>query len=139
MRPAQEIAASCGDFPSVDEFEAGTVQPETFNHRAHVYVAWCYLQRCGLAEAAQRYTAALRRLTRKLGVPGKYNETISWFFLVIIAEKIAASPAASWQQFSSTHPDLCEDGGGMLGRYYSKSRLHSDAARRSFLLPDKQP
>ena len=104
-----------------------------------MYVGWSYLRGCGLAEAADRYGAALRRLTRKLGIEKKYNETITWFFLCLISERMAVSPDATWQEFSRQHRDLCEDGAGLLRRYYSRSRLHSEQARRSFLLPDKNP
>ena len=40
-------------------------------------MAWLYLERYTLLDAVSRFTAAIRRLTEKLGVPGKYHETIT--------------------------------------------------------------
>jgi hypothetical protein len=139
MNPATGTAGAGADYPSIEAFESGMFDPITFDHRAHVFVGWSYLRRCGLAEAVDRYGAALRRLTRKLGLETKYNETITWFFLCLISERMTSSPDATWKQFSNQHRDLCDDGAGLLRRYYSSSRLHSDQARCSFLLPDKNP
>ena len=139
MNPATGTAGAGPDYPSIEAFEAGKFDPLTFDHRAHVYVGWSYLRDCGLAEAVDRYSAALRRLTSKLGVEAKYNETITWFFLCLISERMAVSPNTNWQEFSSQHRDLCENGVRLLRSYYSSSRLHSAQARRSFLLPDKHP
>jgi hypothetical protein len=63
-------------FPGVDEFESGTVNPESFDHEAHVYIAWKLLEEDALSAATLRFTAALRKLTEKHGIQGKYHETI---------------------------------------------------------------
>jgi hypothetical protein len=125
--------------PTIAAFEAGDVDPDSFDHRTHVFMGWSYLRNYEAADAIYRYSAALRRLTRKLGVPEKYNETVTWFFLFLIAERMRSAPAQTWEEFSGTHQDLCDDGGALLRRYYSKSRLQSPQARQSFLLPDKNP
>jgi len=73
--------------PGIAELEAGTIDPEQFDHRAHVYVAWSYLRRYSLAESILRFTAALRRHTVKLGASDKYHETITWFYLIEIEKR----------------------------------------------------
>jgi hypothetical protein len=141
MTLASHCVAASGDdayYPTLSQFEAADVTAESFDHRAHVYVGWCYLKRFDLLEAVTRFTKALRRLTQKLGADEKYNETISWFFLLLIAERIDADPAADWEQFCVANGDLCSDARRMLQRYYSQQRLHSAAARKQFLLPDLQ-
>jgi hypothetical protein len=129
---------SCS-LPTIDAFEAGEIDPDSFDHRVHVFVGWSYLRRYEAADGIHRYSAALRRLTRKLGVPEKYNETITWFFLFLIAERMHSAPSQTWEEFSGTNQDLCNDGGALLRRHYSMSRLQSPQARQSFLLPDKNP
>ena len=121
---------------SVDAFERGEIDPDAFDHEAHVYVAWLYLERFPLPAALEKFDAALRRLTVKLGIPGKYHATITWFFLLLIGERCGADPGADWHRFRRRNADLFEDG-GMLERYYSRQMLASDRARRSFVLPDR--
>jgi hypothetical protein len=127
------------NFPTVEQFETGDIDPETFGHEAHIYVAWSYLQQADLLEAIGRYRAALQRLTRRLDVEAKYHETVTWFYLVAIAERLAADPGQAWPAFRQANPELFERGSGWLRRYYSADRLGSAQARRTFVLPDRAP
>ena len=121
---------------TLEAFEAGTLDPDACDHASHVYVGWLYLERYSLLEAIRRYSTALRSLTKKLGVPEKYNETITWFFLVLIAERRETTPDLDWFRFRARNDDLFH-GAAMLGRYYNKDLLMSDRARRTFVLPDR--
>ena len=121
---------------TVETFEAGTLDPEAFDHESHVYLGWLYLERFPLLESIERYSAALLRLTSALGVPGKYHETITWFYLILIAERREAARGQGWFTFRSENDDLF-NAARMLGRYYTRECLMSDRARQSFALPDK--
>ncbi len=120
---------------SIEQFEDGNVDAGQFDHEAHVYVGWLYVQAFDLAEAVVRFDGALRRLTERLGVPGKYHATITWLFLVLINER--ALPGESWDAFRSRNEALFRDSKTTLERYYSDTLLFSDAARRHFVLPDR--
>ena len=120
---------------SIEQFEAGDVDAERFDHEAHVYVGWLYVQAFDLADAVARFDRALRRLTARLGVPGKYHATITWLFLVLINER--AAPDETWEEFRSRNEALFRDSKTTLQRYYSDTLLFSDEARRHFVLPDK--
>ena len=74
---------------SIAAMESGDIDAATFDHESHVYLGWLYVREYPLTEAIGRFTGALRRLTEKLGVPGKYHDTISWFYLLLIAERRA--------------------------------------------------
>ena len=121
---------------SVEAFERGEIDPDTFDHEAHVYLAWRYLERFPLPTALEKFDAALRRLTAKLGIAGKYHATITWFFLLLIAERRSEDPGSDWQRFRQQNADLIEDK-GILQLYYSRQVLASDRARQSFVLPDR--
>lgn len=122
--------------PDAAAFESGVIDPERFDHAAHVHVAWCYLQQYPLAEAIARFTSALRALTIRLGAEGKYHETVSWFFMILIAERMAADPAGDWETFRQANGDLFDDAGALLERHYSAECLASEGARQRFVLPD---
>jgi hypothetical protein len=129
---------SKGRVIDIPGFEAGHVDPAEFDHAAHVYVAWLYLKQASLAEAITRFTAGLRQLTARAGAEAKYHETITWFFLIAIAERCAAAPGADWNTFRRHNADLLRDA-SLLRRFYSSERLQSKLAKRQFLLPDRQP
>lgn len=122
---------------TIDDLEASRIEAGSFDHEAHVYLAWLYLQEFPLTAAIERFSAALRRLTLKLGVPGKYHETITWFFMLIIAARRKDQPANDWPQFKADNGDLFSKEQNVLHRYYSKKMLASEEARRSFVLPDR--
>ena len=130
--PQQEFAGL-----DIATFEASEIDPDRFSHAAHIFIGWSYLQETELIEGIQRYSIALRRLTRKLGVPGKYHETVTWFFMLLIAERRRQQGVTSWSQFRSENPDLFDDAKGLLGRYYSTLCLDSPMAREQFVLPDR--
>lgn len=115
-------------------FEASSIDAERFDHEAHIYVGWLYLEACPVTEAITRFTAALRRLTDRLGVPGKYHDTITWFFMLLIAERRIAGE--DWSSFRNNNPDLFDRSDNILSRYYTPATLASDKARESFVLPD---
>lgn len=120
----------------VEAFENATLEPGEFGHEAHVLVAWHYLKELSLLDAIVRFTQLIKRLTRKLGVSSKYHETITWFYLIKVAERIKAAPQADWPAFKAANPDLFAWNPSLVDRYYSKALLESDMARRMFLLPD---
>jgi hypothetical protein len=68
------------EFPCIESFEIGAFDVDRFTHEAHVYVAWSYLQKTSLTDAIVRFSGALKRMTAKLGIPGKYHET-SYFYI----------------------------------------------------------
>ncbi len=121
----------------IEEFEAGAVDACAFNHEAHIYVAWLYLERYPLCDAINGFTRALRRLTIQLGVPGKYHETISWFFLLLIQERRTTATISDWFAFRRENTDLFSRDDNILKRYYSDNLLSSERAKRSFVLPDR--
>jgi hypothetical protein len=120
---------------TIEQFESGNVDVELFDHEAHVYIGWLYVQKYELADAIARFNDALRFLTVKLGVAGKYHVTITWIFLLLIAER--SRTGEDWQTFIARNPDLIEDSRSTLGRYYSEKLLFSEAARKRFVLPDQ--
>jgi len=123
----------------VRAFEDATIDPGGFNHEAHILVGWRYLQDHNLLDAITRFTGAIRRLTRKLGVSSKYHETITWFYLIKIAERCNGTPAADWPAFRDANPDLFAWQPSLIEQYYSSSLLSSETARRTFVFPDRCP
>jgi hypothetical protein len=113
-------------------FETGTLAE--FRHRDHVRVGFAMLARDGdLAAAALAFRAGLRRLA---GDSGKYHETITWAYLVLIAERMHDKRYASSEALLAAHPDLLDHRGGALAQHYDVAAITaSPLARTVFVLP----
>ncbi len=123
---------------TLEAFESGTLDVDAFDHDAHIYVAWLYLEQYPVLQATRRYSDALRRLTSKLGIPGKYHETITWFFMLLIDERRRNSAETDWYLFRRSNEDLFARGEqSILHRYYRGETLGSEQARQAFVLPDR--
>ena len=120
---------------TIEQFETGEFDPESFDHEAHVYVAWLYVQAYDLPVAIRRFDSALKRLTAQLGIPDKYHATITWTFLLLINERFRDNE--EWCAFCLRNQNLFNDSKAIVGRYYTDALLFSDRARQHFVLPDK--
>jgi hypothetical protein len=117
--------------------EAAEMPPGGFHHVEHVRIAWWYLSREPLPQALARFRAGLRHLARARGAPGKYHETITTAYVLLIHERLdAGSRALSWDAFAARHADLLAWRPSIIERYYRPETLASEEARRVFVAPD---
>lgn len=120
----------------LDSFLDTSLPAERFHHAQHVEVAWRFVTKYGMPAALAEFTAAIKRFAEAKGAHGLYHETITWAFLLLIAERHAANPCETWQAFSAANQDLLVWKPSILERYYSQELLASELARRTFLMPD---
>ena len=120
---------------TIERFESADIDPVRFDHEAHVYVGWMYVREYELTEAIAKFDSGLKRLVRKLGAEGKYHATLTWFFLLLIADR--AEDGEPWPVFRHRNADIVTDSKETLSRYYSDGYLFSNRARERFVLPDK--
>lgn len=121
----------------VQAFEAGRVPDGSFGHAEHVRVAWWYLGRYPLAEALGRFSGALRAFAAAQGQPGRYHETVTVAYLLLIHERLAGCAGESWAAFAGRNPDLLAWQPSVLDRYYRPETLASERARQTFVMPDR--
>ena len=123
----------------IHSFEAGILPNTDFKHVDHVRLAWLYLRIYPTPEALALFSAGIKRFAAANGHADLYHETITWAFLFIINERIAEfGRDHSWKEFRLENEDLIENGRGVLERYYSGDVLHTDSARRVFLMPARE-
>lgn len=116
------------------EFIRGEVDPASFPHREHVRMGFEMLRRHNFEAAALHYCGALRAMTARAGKPLAFHQTITIAFLALIAERMEAAEHSDFTSFAGANPDLIDK--SALKRWYRPERLATDAARRTFLLPD---
>lgn len=113
----------------------GTLEPGGFGHAEHVAVAHAALTRFEFFEAARVIGDGLRALAARAGAAEKFNATVTFAFMSLIAERMAAGAPTDAAEFVRRHPDLA--GPGVLAPWYSAERIGSGLARRVALLPDR--
>lgn len=120
----------------LEAFTNTTLPADQFHHEQHVHVAWLFVRRYGMPAALGEFSEAIKRFAAAKGATGLYHETITWAFLLLIAERQARTSADTWDMFAAGNADLLTWKPSILNRYYSKELLASDLARRTFVMPD---
>lgn len=69
--------------------------------------------------------------------PVGYHETITVFWLRMIAARLRPGETRNSHVFFEDHPELLDK--RLVAQHYSKERLMSDAARAIFVEPDRAP
>jgi hypothetical protein len=111
---------------------------EDFHHASHLHVAWVYLsESSSVNEAAGKMRETLRRFASSAGKSEKYHETITLFWVHLLAREHAAATGKTLEEIVHANPRLLEKDFPLA--YYSAERLFSDSARASWVVPDLKP
>ena len=123
----------------VSQFEARSWPYERWTHRAHLAVAIVYLNQLSFSEALARVRKNIQAYNRASGGdPDGYHETITVFFLSIVAAHLSQSGhTTSLHDIVNRLFDLYDM--KTLAEYYSSDRLWSAQAKSSWLEPDLKP
>jgi hypothetical protein len=119
----------------VQAFETASLPASEFNHAAHVRAGWWYLQHHPIGVAIDRFSRSLRAFADASGASGKYHETMTIVWMLLIAERLGAAGDLEWPAFAARHPELFDK--QIVLRYYSSATLDSERARRGFMMPDR--
>ena len=118
--------------------ERGEIAQANFHHALHLHVAWVYLaESSSVQQAAIKMRETLRRFATAAGKPQKYHETITFFWVHLLAGMQEISGEKGLQEIVRTNPQLLEKDFPLA--YYSAERLFSDEARASWIQPDLKP
>jgi hypothetical protein len=118
--------------------ERGEIANENFHHTRHLHVAWVYLsESSSVDEAADKMRATLRRFAASAGRVEKYHETITLFWMQVLALARAVKSNKSLREIVHANPRILEK--NFLLDYYSTKRLFSNKARISWVEPDLKP
>jgi len=129
--------AALSDAEFLASFEGLRIPASDFRHIDHVRLAWIYLHDSELGPGGTRFCSNFRTFVQHIGAESKYHETITWFYLVTVFERIrATAKTANWEAFARSNPDLLDASMGLLRARYRNETLFSAWARCTFVLPD---
>lgn len=131
------LSASDQDFRAA--FEACTLPPATFRHRAHIRLAYVYLAEHDTDTAHRLMHNALLTFLRYHGVDvSKYHETLTRAWILAVRHFMEMAPASeSSETFMTNNPEMLD--AKIMLTHYSAEVLFSDDARARFVEPDLSP
>jgi hypothetical protein len=126
-------------------FEDLTLPFDLWTHRAHVTVAYLYLQRHPFEVALSKMRSGVKAFNARHHVPegatSGYNETTTHAFLHLIAATMqayaATHPTTDADSFCDMHPQLMTK--HALRLFYSPQRRMHPLAKTQFVEPDLAP
>jgi NH3-dependent NAD+ synthetase len=92
--------------PLVISFEEGTLNLKEFNHRKHVYVAWCYLKDFSFGGALSCYNVYLKYLLELNGQAHRFNLQVTRSYFEMIDAAIKLHPMDNFDQLVEKVPSL---------------------------------
>ncbi|MFG0320682.1 MAG: hypothetical protein ACF8XB_25640 [Planctomycetota bacterium JB042] len=123
----------------LDRFARADFPPGTFRHRDHVHVAWALVVRHEPLEALRRMDDGIRALAAANDAPDLYHRTVTWAYVLRIAERVATRGAgATFEEFAAANADLLDWHGAGLKDLYREETLTSPLAKRVFVMPDRR-
>ena len=126
---------SLSDSVLLERFSRGELSE--FPHLDHVRVVYLQTRRVGRDAAVEFARAGLQRLTRQLGVPEKYHETVTVAWARLIGERAETEPGRDFAGFLDDNPQFHRK--DLLADYYSREVLFGTDARTRFVAPDLRP
>lgn len=108
-----------------------------FGHRAHVHLAWRFLQHDQEVTAQDRMRSAVREAAAAHGTPDKYHETLTLAWVHLVAAHVRADPTADFETFIARNAGLLDT--SLPSRHFSSAVLEGAEARRALVEPDLAP
>lgn len=131
-------AATLNDKELYEAIRDCQLDPDGFDHEAHIRLAWYYLAHWPYDQALQKFNHDFKRFVVNAGAAGKYHRTITDALLQLIASHLHDEKCrVDWDYFKQDAAPLFTDAYGLLQRYYSSGLLESETARKTFKKPDK--
>src|SRR5215212_7151507 len=117
--------------------ERSEVPNDGFHHASHLRVAWVYLRESSSPAAADKMCATLRRFAASVGQPEKYHQTITVFWMRILASYGNPAAGDDIEAVLDRNPQLLDKDFPL--KFYSRPLLFGDRARTDWVEPDLKP
>lgn len=122
----------------VESFELCEIEPNQFNHHAHITVAVWYLTQSSFDEATKKMKDGLYCFLSHYNLHG-YNETVTIFWLKVVQDFLTQSKGkhsivklinVAVEKFNNSK---------IIFQHYSKEILQTEKAKTTYVEPDLKP
>jgi len=118
-------------------FIAGWPAGERFGHREHLRISWLVIDRHGVEPAAEIVGQRLKGMAIAAGVAPLYNETMTRFWIRLLAHVREATGVDSIDEAIARVPMLLDK--NLAQRHWSRTVMFGPAARAAWVEPDLVP
>lgn len=118
-------------------FLAGWPAGEHFGHRDHLRIAWLVIERHGPEVAAEVVGPKLKAMAVAAGVAPLYNETMTRFWIRLIAHVREATGATTIDEAIEKVPMVLDK--NLAQRHWSRTSMFGPEARKVWVEPDLAP
>ena len=137
MSSDQHPVVTAADEAFVAAFHAHQLSNEGFHHRDHLRLAWVQIRRLGLEQAAEVVTNGIRRFASHHGSAERYNDTMTRFWLRVVAIGIRRHPEVTFDELLAAEPNLLDK--NLPFKHWSRERMNRDDAKQRWIEPDLRP
>jgi hypothetical protein len=135
------MAMAMDDTTFLHAFEATTLTPEQWDHRAHIRMGFLYIRQYPFDIAIARIRRGIKALNQAHQKPDTefsgYHETLTIAWAWLIAAAISRRDAVvDFEALIAAHPQLLDT--AYVWRYYSPRQALTPTARQTFVEPDRQ-
>ena len=121
-------------------FHSCTLDPQPFNHEAHLRLAWIHISRYGKEVAIDNICQQLYRYTDNLGASDKFNKTVTIAAVKAVYHFMQKSESDNFPDFVQEFPRLKTNFRDLLACHYGEVDIfHSEQAKLEFIEPDLLP
>jgi hypothetical protein len=124
------------DLAFEEQFARHEISPSIFSHEAHLRLAYIHIEKYGIALAVENICAQLKSFVAFLGVPEKYNETVTIAAIKMVYHFRSKSTANNFQDFIRENPRLKNNFHDLLSQHYTVDIFTAEKAKKMFLIPD---
>lgn len=118
-------------------FLDGWPQEERFGHHEHLRIGWLVIERHGPELAAEIVGERLKAMAVARGVAPLYNETMTRFWIRLIAHVRKATGATTIDEAVDKVPMLLDK--NLVQRHWSRTVMFGPLARTAWVDPDLAP
>lgn len=115
------------------------LDPAIFSHEAHLRLAWIHINKYGIDDAITNICSQLKSFVQFLGVPEKYNETVTIAAIRAVYHFKLKSTTVNFQDFMLENPRLKNNFKELLSQHYKTDIFNSTTAKRKFVKPELLP
>lgn len=105
-KPEQSVVQSYLDDVLVRSFENGTINVKDFNHRKHLYIAWCYLKSFPFEVALDRYARKLIPILDAAGQSHRFNLPLTKAYFERLYEAMKHQPNDNFDELVEKSPSV---------------------------------
>ena len=127
------------DSEFLQQLRSASLHASSFDHEAHLRLAWLLLKQYDKARAILETCGILQHYVTEQGVSNKFNKTLTVAAVEAVAHFMRKKEVHSFQDFILANPSLSSDFKGLLQTHYSFDIFLSNRAKSDYIAPDLAP